>query len=116
MQRTFSLQVREALMTSALLQLPMSMGRRAKVERVNAVLEELVSCKRCKTVKAVLHLQPPVTPPGARQGMLRSASVMVRLCKPSCACKLLLYLGSDNAQREGSASSLVDSIAEAVSS
>lgn len=60
MQRTFLLQVREALMTSALLQLPMSMGRRAKVERVNAVLEELVSTlsghgqqKRCKSIMTV---------------------------------------------------------------
>ena len=60
MQRTFLLQVREALTTSALLQLPMSMGRCAKVERVNAVLKELVSTlsgpgrlKRCKTVKMV---------------------------------------------------------------
>lgn len=52
------LQVREALTTSALLQLPMSMGRCAKIERVNAVLEELVSTlsgqgrqKQCKLAR-----------------------------------------------------------------
>lgn len=48
-------QVREALTTSALLQLPMSMGRRAKQQRVDDLLEELVrllvfatSCQLCQ--------------------------------------------------------------------
>ena len=37
------LQVRETIMTSALLRLPLSVPRREKVQRVDAIIAELVS-------------------------------------------------------------------------